>query len=105
MKRFENPLVGGSRLRRGGTPPPLRLPLRGNGKGGFSLKRWTRKQAEKARNQLMNAKPGDRLFQKCRACPKGLVCIPYAELFEGLCRECWCRKHHPDHYEDEHVPF
>lgn len=35
MKRFENPLVGGSRLRRGGTPPPLRLPFRGNGKGGI----------------------------------------------------------------------
>jgi hypothetical protein len=45
-------------------------------------------------------------FQRCINCNKGLVFIPYAELFDGLCRECWCREHHPEIYlEDGDVPF
>jgi len=100
VERFETLLIGGSRVSGVGvTLPRCAFPSGEPGKG-WSLKRWSRKRADKARNELMNAKPGDRLFQRCLACPKGLVCIPYAELFEGLCRECWCRKHHPEHYRD-----
>ena len=46
------------------------------------------------------------VFQKCIRCLTNWVFRENAALFGGLCRECWCREHHPEiYFEDDDVFF